>query len=130
MAKYITRIMLIFYIFTLTIAVYSMANAMACMNKEILMGDNLPSLHDRGFENAWIQFIENGLVQVQTIDTKIAIVFKPITNSELKKYHVGWIAPVTFECNGEVGSCDLSLPYKLYIGRTLVAPLEISHVSK
>lgn len=125
LAGYITRILLLFYIFILTMAFYSIINAMACTKKEISVGDNLPSPHDRGFENAWIQFIENGLVQVQTIETKIAIVFQPATNAELKKFHVGWIAPVTFECNDKIGDCDLSRPYKLYIGRTLVIPLEI-----
>lgn len=107
-----------------------MINSLACINKETPVENNLPSSHlpsphDRGFENAWIQFIENGLVQIQTIDTKIAILFQPVTDSELKKYHVGWIAPVTFECGGEIGNCDLSRSYKLYIGGALTTPLKI-----
>lgn len=80
------------------------------------------SYHDGGYENAWIQDMDQkeGLVLVTTIDSKMNIVFKP-TAADLHKFHVGWIAPVTFQCMKlNQGKCDFKSPYKLFVSNGLV----------
>ena len=80
------------------------------------------SLHDSGHENSWIQDMdkEKGLVLVTTIDTKMAIVFKPAAG-DLKKFRVGYLAPVTFQCTKlKKGKCDFKAPYKLFVSNGLV----------
>ena len=120
-SRYVARVIFLFAFLILSLAIYSSA----CAGKRDVINKTIPGPHVKGYELAWIQFVEHGLVQVHTVDTKIAIAFRPSTNLELSKYHVGWVTPVTFECNGKVGDCDLSKPYKLYIGGTQVIPLQI-----
>lgn len=80
------------------------------------------SYHDDGHENAWVQDIDEkeGLVLVTTTDSKMSIIFKP-TSDDLQKFHVGWIAPVTFRCTKRIkGKCDFNAPYKLFVSNGLV----------
>lgn len=80
------------------------------------------SYHDDGYENAWVQDIDEkeGLVLVTTTDSKMSIIFKP-TSDDLQKFHVGWIAPVTFRCTKRIkGKCDFNAPYKLFVSNSLV----------
>ena len=90
-----------------------------------LSGDILIGIHDNGYEDAWIKFVENDMVQIQTESTKTVIVFRPAP-SNLKRFRVGSIAPVTFVCVKEMdGECNLSRPYKLYVSSVLVEVIEI-----
>lgn len=80
------------------------------------------SYHDGGHENAWVQDVDEkeGLVLVTTVDSKMSIIFKPAPE-DLKKFHVGWIAPVTFQCTKKnKGKCDFDSPYKLFVSNGLV----------
>ena len=82
-------------------------------------------IHDKIYEDAFIEFKENGLVQVQTTETKTRIVFRPVAN-KLARYNIGSITRVTFECGGKVSSnCDLFRPYKLYVSSVMVEPVEV-----
>ncbi len=85
------------------------------------------SFHDAGYEEAFIDSIDlkNDLVVVETVDTKMRIVFHP-PRIGIKKFNKGWIAPVTFECSQRSGGkCDLSQPYKLYVSNMLVEPIKV-----
>ena len=80
------------------------------------------SYHDGGYESAWTQDIDQkkGIVLVTTIDSKMSIVFKP-ADGDMEKFHVGWIAPVTFQCTKlKKGKCDFKSPYKLFVSNGLV----------
>ena len=80
------------------------------------------SFHKGGYENAWIQYVnqKTGLVLVTTIDSKLNIVFKP-TPDNLNKFHIGWIAPVTFSCvKTKKGDCDFNSPYNLFVSNAPV----------
>src|SRR3989344_5155067 len=82
-------------------------------------------IHKQGYENSFIQFIENGLVQIQTVDTRSVIVFRP-SHRSLKRFRLGYIAPVTFSCVKVMDNkCDLSRPYKLYVSSVLVELIEM-----
>lgn len=75
---------------------------------------------EKGFENAWIQSVNyDGTVQVQTVDTKLAILFEP---KRLECFRKGSLAPVTIvKCKeGKEGKCDFSLPHVIYIRTELV----------
>lgn len=81
--------------------------------------------HDNGFENAWIQYNENGLVQVHLVGEKVSIVFRPPLD-QIDKFSIGYLAPVTFDCNKKSRvKCDLSKPFKLYASNLLVEVVEI-----
>ncbi len=78
--------------------------------------------HDAGYENSWIQDIdkEKGRVLVMTVDSKISIIFKSAPEN-LDKFHVGWLAPITFQCTKlKKNKCDFSAPYKLFVSNGLV----------
>ncbi len=80
------------------------------------------SYHDGGYENVWIQDIDQKveLVLVTAIDSKMTIVFKPAAD-DLQKFHIGWIAPVTFQCAKiNKGKCDFDSPYQLFVSNGLV----------
>lgn len=80
------------------------------------------SYHDGGYEDSWIQDIdkETGLVLVTTKDSKMSIIFKPASEN-LPKFHVGWLAPVTFQCTKiKKKKCDFNFPYKLFVSNGLV----------
>ena len=85
------------------------------------------SYHNDGYENAWILDIDKnmGLVLIKTVDSKMSIIFKP-TATNLLKFRIGSIAPVTFQCSKEKnGKCDLSAPYELFIRNDLVELKEL-----
>ena len=85
------------------------------------------SYHDGGYENAWILDVDKntGLVLVKTVDSKMSVTFKP-TTTNLRKFRIGSIAPVTFQCTKEnKGKCDLNAPYKLFIRNALVELKEL-----
>lgn len=78
---------------------------------------------EKGFENAWIQFVnDDNTVQVQTVDTKLAILFEP---KRMICFREGSIAPVTVvKCKkGKEGECDFSLLHVVYIRTELVSVL-------
>lgn len=80
------------------------------------------SYHDGGYEDSLVQDLDQktGLVLVTTVDSKMTIVFKP-TYDNFQKFHVGWRAPVTFQCTKiHKGKCDFMSPYKLFVGNGLV----------
>ena len=90
------------------------------------------SYHDGGYENAWVQDIDkkSGLVLVTTKDSKISITFKPSADN-LEKFHVGWIAPVTFQCTKvKKRNCDFKSPYKLFVGNGLVEVKQLKFPKK
>lgn len=71
----------------------------------------------KGFENAWIQFVnDDNTVQVQTVKTKLAILFE-LQPNKIKCFSEGWIAQVTVaECvKNFKGQCDFSFPYRVYV---------------
>lgn len=82
------------------------------------------NFHDIGYENAWIQFkdAKERLVQVQTMESKIAIVFRVKKREDMKRYNEGWIAPVTFLCRQNRIDCDIGSQVKTYIGNLEVQP--------
>jgi outer membrane murein-binding lipoprotein Lpp len=80
------------------------------------------SYHDGGREDSWVQDIDKkeGIVLVTTIDSRKSIVFKPAPGA-IENFHVGWIAPVTFQCTKiKKGKCDFKAPYKLFVSNGLV----------
>lgn len=90
------------------------------------------SFHDGGYENADIQDLDQktGLVLVTTKDSKISITFKP-TADHFQKFHIGWLAPVTFQCTKiKEGKCDFGFPYKLFVGNGLVEVKQLKFPKK
>ncbi len=90
------------------------------------------SFHEKGYEDAWIQDIDKkeGLVLVTTIDSRVTIAFKP-SAGDFKKFHVNWIAPVTFQCTKKKkGKCDFSSPYKLFVSNGLVEVKQLEFPKK
>lgn len=90
------------------------------------------SYHTAGYENSWIQDIdkETGRVLVTTMDSKMSIIFKPAPWN-LDKFHVGWIAPVTFQCTKlNKKKCDFGAPYKLFVSNGLVKVEELRSLEK
>ncbi len=87
----------------------------------------MSSYHDenngkKNYEDSWTQDIDQkeGIVLVTTIDSKMSIVIKP-SAGDMQKFHVGWIAPVTFQCTKlKKGKCDFNAPYKLFVSNGLV----------
>lgn len=81
----------------------------------------------KNYEDSRVKVIdpEKNLIKVTTIDNKTKISFR--TSSEhLKKFNLGWLAPVTFECiKTSEGSCDFTKPYVLYVGNQKVELIEI-----
>ena len=81
----------------------------------------------KNHEDGWVKVIdsEKNIVEVATIDSKTKIIFH--TDSEhLKKFNIGWIAPVTFECiKMKDGDCDFKKPYTLYVGNRKVELVEV-----
>ena len=91
--------------------------------------NNVKSTYHDSYEDALIQDVDKkrGLVLVTTIDSKMDITFKPSADN-LEKFHahIGWIAPVTFQCTKKKkGRCDFSSPYKLFVSNGLVEMKEI-----
>ena len=83
------------------------------------------TVHDIGYKNARVQYIENEMVQVQIVGTKSAMVFRPDRN-DLKRFRVGWLAPVTFKCGKKFNEeCDLLKPFELYVSRVRVELVEM-----
>ena len=80
----------------------------------------------KNHEDGWVKVIdsEKNIVEVATIDSKTKIIFH--TDSEhLKKFNIGWIAPVTLECiKMKNGNCDFTKPNTLYVGNQKVDLIE------
>ena len=95
------------------------------------------SYHDekngkKNYEDADIQDIDKkrGIVLVTTKDSKMTIVFKP-TFDNFHKFHIGWLAPVTFQCvKVNKGKCDFDSPYKLFVGNGLVEVKQLKFSKK
>lgn len=95
------------------------------------------SYHDekdgkKNYEDADIQDLnkKTGLVLVITKDSKISITFKPSVDN-FQKFHIGWIAPVTFQCAKiNKGKCDFNSPYKLFVGNGLVEVKQLKFSKK
>ncbi len=68
---------------------------------------------------------EKNIVEVATIDSKVKIIFH--TDPEhMKKFNLGWLAPVTFECIKMMdGICDFKKPHTLYVGNQKVELVEV-----
>ena len=81
--------------------------------------------HDAGYEEAWIQFIDEKerLVQVQAVDSRIVIVFRLKNKEALARYPKGHITPVTPQCKGGGTDCDIGSQEKLYVGSVEVQPV-------
>ena len=110
------------------LSVFIIFSLFSCTNRKLPEKTKQASHHhDNGYEDADIQFVENGIVQVETKTSKIVIVFRPKNSEELNKFHRGWLAPVTFDCwrKADDNSCDFSLPYKTYISDILVEPIAL-----
>lgn len=89
-----------------------------------------PDIHLKVYENSFVQYVENGNVQVGTVSTRMKIVFHPPA-SELYRYKVSYLAPVTFACNGKLSrDCDITRPYKLYVSTVLVELIEMKKMTK
>jgi len=75
------------------------------------VGNGITStVHDK-YENSFIQYVEGDTVQVQTVDSRLVIVFKP-AQKDLRLFRPGWIAPVTFQCReAPKDKCDFSKPF-------------------
>jgi len=89
------------------------------------------SFHDVDYEEAFIisADLEDGLVAVKTVDTRIRIIFRP-SRISIKKFNKGWITPITFECGRKSGEkCDLLQPYKLYASNMLVEPVKVEEAT-
>src|SRR3989344_5267071 len=76
------------------------------------------SFPDREYENAWLieVNVSNNLVQIQTVTTKIDIVFR--ADEELLTFlstRTSWLVPVSFDCTKVNNPCDFSKPYALYV---------------
>ena len=90
----------------------------------------ISSFHDIGYEDSWIQGkdAKERLVQVQTVESKISIVFRVKKRKDTERFSIGSIAPVTFLCRegspGEAGQtdCDIGSQEKTYIGNLEVQP--------
>lgn len=104
---------------------------------EAKAGQEQPRFHDIGYENAWVQFVDRdkGLVQVQTVGSRIVIVFRPKKRGDLSRYRVGWVAPVTFRCRDNSAdrvpqeramphseNCDIGSQLKTYVSNAEVEP--------
>lgn len=65
--------------------------------------------HEAGYEDAWIQFVDEKerLVQVRAVDSRIVIVFRPKRKEDLAGYHKGYITPITPRCRGGGTDCDI-----------------------
>lgn len=83
------------------------------------------SFHDAGYEDAWIQFIDEKerLVQVQAVDSRIVIVFHLKKREDLARYPKGHITPITPRCKGGGTDCDIGSQEKLYVGNVEVQPV-------
>ena len=81
--------------------------------------------HDAGYEEAWIQFIDEKerLVQVQAVDSRIVIVFRLKKKEDLARYPKGHITPITPLCRGGRTDCDIGSQQKLYVGSVEVQPV-------
>ncbi len=87
------------------------------------------SVHEQGYENAWVQDLDKkeGLVLVTTVESGISVVFKP-TSENFDKFHIGWISPVTFVCSGFIKEkCDFNSPLKVFVGNSEVEVKYIKH---
>ncbi|MDP3697640.1 MAG: hypothetical protein Q8R55_06570 [Candidatus Taylorbacteria bacterium] len=79
------------------------------------------SFHENGYEDSQILYVENGLVQVVTMNSKVTILFRP-EPKDISRYHQGWMpAPVTLTCSYDAKSdCDFMSPYNLFVSNRRV----------
>lgn len=103
-----------------------------CSRTTVEKGPAMSTVRD--YEEAWLIAIDrpNQLVQVQTVTTKIDIVFK--ADKEFLDFlepKVGGLAAVTFYCGNPLGKvCDLRKPYVLYVNRRKVEPVIVQKSKK
>ena len=72
------------------------------------------SIHSQNsYQEAWIQYVDKGLVQVQVIDTKVIFIFRP-TPKDIVRFVEGNIAAITFLCDQADTKCDPTKPDKMY----------------
>lgn len=92
---------------------------------ELIPAVQTSGFHDAGYEDAWIQFIdeEERLVQVQAVESRIVIVFRLKRRQDLARYHEGYITPITPRCVGGGTDCDIGSQEKLYAGNVEVQPV-------
>jgi hypothetical protein len=84
------------------IIVYTVVNSESCNRPDCRDEDFVGVVH-REYENAWVMDIdqEERLVHVQTIETKLNLVFQIDEDEDLRCFRMGHIVPVTF-ANGPV----------------------------
>lgn len=105
----VTRCLAVMLVFTFCFSVWS------CRHAQTVNKFN-PTVHDKGFLNAWIVSVEpaDHSVKVAVIDGDMNFIFH--TNAEhFEKFHIGFIAPVTVECRKVRSGCDFTKPYTLYV---------------
>ncbi len=77
-------------------------------------GKDIPLL-DTKFKNAWVEYVEPDLVQVETVGSKVAFVFD--IEGVAFNFRPGSLVPVSFYCvRGRNGECDMSSPYQFNVG--------------
>ena len=120
----------------LTFLVVTLINVRFWLEQHLMQGRNpVPepihtspahSVHaDNGYEEAWTQYVENGLVQIQVISAKTTFVFRPMAGN-INHFHQGSIAAVTIQCDkGFNKDCDLAKPFKLYSNNVLVEVVKV-----
>ena len=94
-------------------------------------GQNNKRNHDRDvYENAWVVRTNDAknLVTIQTVGTKINIVFK-VTKGETADFTLSTLTPVTFECPKPSDKCDLNKNFKIFIAGRYYKAITHSQVS-
>ena len=117
---------MVFRLFLVAVLLFSIVNFINSRRKTL---EDIPgvtkSFHDNGHINTLILTVEDGSVRVLAVESKMKIDFRP-EGKDLNRFHIGWIAPVTFKCSeGYNEKCNLSKPYKLYASNVLVKPIKI-----
>lgn len=103
----------------------SLARADGCV-----VSPEATKVHEK-YEDAWIQFVNaDSTVQVQTVDTKLAILFE-VKPDELVYFRKGSITPVTIsECvENSDGECDFSMPHTVFVRTELVEILNWKYLN-
>ena len=87
-------------------------------------------IDDNKNEDAWTVIVTEDSVQVQVVDTRTIILFRP-PKQNMNRFREGSIAAITFQCDkGFNDDCDLSEPYQLYANNTKVELLAIKFKDK
>jgi hypothetical protein len=84
------------------------------------------SENDNLYENCWVVKVDlvKKEISIQTVVKKINIVFGADDDTiAFMKRRVGWIVPVSFECEKKDDKCDFDKPYTMLVTRRKVEPL-------